>query len=98
MPGVARAGDSGLIHCSSYVIASGSPNVLVNGRPAARVGDASSLHLKPIGKSKCAPHVAVITSGSPTVLINGRPAARIGSGLADCTRIVQGSTNVIVGS
>ena len=50
MTGVARAGDSGMVHCSGYVIAGGSSDVFVNGRPAARVGDSSSVHLRPVGK------------------------------------------------
>jgi uncharacterized Zn-binding protein involved in type VI secretion len=96
MTGVARAGDSGMVHCSGYVIASGSSDVLVNGRPAARVGDSSTVHLRPVGK-KCFPHVALITSGSTSVFANGRPLARIGSSLAGCTVIISGSPNVFVG-
>lgn len=96
MTGVARAGDSGMVHCSGYVIASGSADVLVNGRPAARVGDASTVHLRPVGK-KCFPHVATISAGSTSVLVNGRPVARVGSPLAGCTFIISGSSDVIVG-
>ena len=96
MTGVARVGDSGMVHCSGYVIASGSADVLVNGRPAARVGDSSSLHMRPVGK-KCVPHVAAISAGSISVLVNGRPIARVGSPLAGCTFIISGSSDVIVG-
>lgn len=96
MTGVARAGDSGMVHCSGYVIASGSSDVFVNGRPAARVGDSSSVHLRPVGK-KCFPHVATISAGSTSVLVNGRPIARVGSPLAGCTFIISGSSDVIVG-
>ena len=96
MTGVARAGDSGMVHCSGYVIAGGSSDVLVNGRPAARVGDSSTVHLRPVGK-KCFPHVATISAGSTSVLVNGRPIARVGSPLAGCTFIISGSSDVIVG-
>ena len=96
MPGVARLGDAGLVHCTPYNIAQGSTNVFVNGRPAARIGDSSTVHLRPVGK-KCFPHVALITSGSTSVFANGRPLARIGSNLAGCTVIISGSPNVFVG-
>lgn len=96
MTSVARVGDAGLVHCSSFVIATGSPNVFVNSRPVARVGDSSSTHLMPVGK-KCIPHVAPITAGAATVFVNGRPVARVGSPLAMCTVVVQGSPNVFVG-
>jgi uncharacterized Zn-binding protein involved in type VI secretion len=96
MPAAARKGDAGVPHCSGYVITSGSPTVLINNRPAARVGDVSTPHLIP-SRRKCAPHVAAIVTGAPTVLINGRPAARIGDKLAGCTVIAQGSFNVFIG-
>lgn len=96
MAGVARVGDSGMVHCSGYAIANGSTDVLVNGRPAARVGDRSTVHMKP-AKKKCVPHVASITSGSSSVLVNGRPIARVGSTLAGCTYIISGSSDVFVG-
>lgn len=96
MPPAARKGDPGFIHCSPYDIASGSPNVFINNRPAARIGDKSSLHLKPAAKI-CIPHTASITQGAATVRINGRPAARKGSSLAGCTRVNGGSPNVEIG-
>lgn len=95
MPGAARLGDPGVVHCSGYVIARASTNVFVNGRGAARVGDTSSVHLVP-GR-RCSPHVAAITRGSRSVFVNGRPAARVGDGLAGCTVIAAGSTNVNIG-
>lgn len=96
MPAAARQGDAGVPHCSPYVIASGSPTVLINGRPAARVGDSSTAHLIPFD-DECFVHTATISSGSATVLINGRPAARVGDTLAGCTAIAQGSVNVFIG-
>ena len=96
MPGIARIGDIGLVHCSGYSIVSGSTDVLANGRGVARIGDKSGPHLMPAGK-KCKPHTSTIANGAAQVLVNGRPAARIGSGLTMCTRIISGSLDVLVG-
>lgn len=92
---VARLGDQGVPHCSGYSIATGSPTVFVNLKPAASVGDISSPHLRP-GKP-CKPHVATISSGSATVFVNGRPLARVGDGLAGCTFVATGSATVFAG-
>lgn len=96
MPAAARQGDLGVPHCSPYVIATGSTDVVINGRGAARVGDVSTPHLIPAGR-RCGAHVAPIVKGSSSVLINGRPAAHVGSPLAACTFVATGSTDVIVG-
>ncbi len=95
MPAVARQGDAGQTHCTPYNIAEGSPDVFVNNRPVARVGDSSTLHKKPGGRN-CVPHVSTISQGSATVFINGKSAARVGDPLADCTAIAQGSDDVFV--
>lgn len=95
MPAAARQGDPGVTHCSSYTIATGSPDVRINGRPAARVGDSSTRHLRP--GLICPPHTAKINSGAATVHINGFPAARVGSTLAMCTRVAAGSADVEIG-
>lgn len=97
MAGAARRGDPGLIHCSPWVIAEASSDVIINGRGAARIGDGTSLHLKPSAKTVCFPHTAKITQGAATVRINGRPAARIGSQLAGCTKVIGGSGDVDIG-
>jgi len=96
MPAAARRGDAGVPHCSAYVIATASADVIINGRGAARVGDVSTSHLRPGGK-KCPGHVAPISKGSSSVFINGRPAARVGDSLAGCTRVATGSGDVIIG-
>ena len=73
-------------------ILSGSPNVFINGRPAATVGD---LYACPT----CGV-TGPLVSGSPTVLINGKPAARVGDFCA-CpgppSVIIGGSPNVFIG-
>lgn len=94
MPAAARRGDPGVVHCSGFVISSGSPDVLINGRPAARVGDGSTTHLRP--GSPCRPHTSSISSGSPNVFVNGKPIARAGDALSGCTKVAQGSPNVRV--
>jgi len=96
MPAAARRGDAGVPHCSPYVIATASSDVVINGRGAARVGDVSTPHLRPGGK-RCPGHVAPIVRGSSSVLINGRPAARVGDSLLTCTFIATGSGDVIIG-
>ena len=96
MKPAARVGDAGSPHCTAYTIATGSPDVFINNRPAARLGDSSTLHKKSGGK-KCIPHVAKIVTGSNTVFINGQPAARVGDALLDCTVIIDGSPNVFIG-
>ena len=95
MPAAARLGDAGVPHCSGYVIATGSADVVINGRGAARVGDSSSPHLRP-GRP-CPIHVAPIARGSASVVINGRPAARVGDALGGCTLVATGSGDVIIG-
>ena len=95
MAAAARRGDPGLFHCSPWKIASGSSDVLINGRGAARIGDSTSLHLKP-GKI-CFPHTSKISQGAATVFINRRPAARRGSAVALCTKVIGGSGDVDIG-
>lgn len=96
MPAAARKGDAGVPHCSPYVIATASSDVVINGRGAARQGDVSTPHLKPGGR-RCGGHVAPIARGSSSVFINGRPAARVGDPLASCTVVASGSSDVIIG-
>jgi uncharacterized Zn-binding protein involved in type VI secretion len=59
-------------------VTTGSPNVLVNGLPAARVGD------RGVAAACCGPNTFEITEGDGSVLINGRAAAKIGSVTQHC--------------
>jgi uncharacterized Zn-binding protein involved in type VI secretion len=96
MPPQSRIGDIGSGHSSfppTPVIA-GSPNVFVNGRPAARLGDALAPHGSP---SPSTPHGRSIAGGSGTVFINGRPASRIGDPIDCGGSLVTGSPNVFTG-
>lgn len=90
MPGVARLGDM-----AGGAIIKGSPNVFVNNRPAARLGDNVSPHGPPIPPI----HLASppIASGSSTVFVNGIPIARKGDAVA-CGHAISGASfNVIAG-
>jgi hypothetical protein len=93
---VARLGDIGVPHCSPFVIATGSPDVFVNGLPLAALGDITTPHLLPAPTTPptCPVHVGVIRGGSFKVFVNGRPVARIGEKLLDCTLIATGSFDV----
>ena len=93
MPGVARKGDRGVVHASPYTIKSGSTDVFVNNKPAARKNDSSTPHKKTRKKT----HISKIKNGSPTVYVNNRPLARIGDALGDCTRVQSGSGDVFSG-
>ena len=94
----ARMGDM-TIH--GGMISMGFPQVLIGGKPAARLGD---LHTCPMATpgTPPVPHVGgPVTMGSPTVLIGGQPAARVGD-MATCvgppdTIIPPGCPTVLIG-
>ena len=72
----------------------GSPNVLVNGRPALRVTDQG------IHAACCGPNMWNAIIGSATVFINYLPAHRMGDTDMHCGGVgtlVEGSLDVIVG-
>ncbi|MBQ0756425.1 MAG: type VI secretion system PAAR protein [Amphritea sp.] len=95
MPKAARLGDIGSGHgCfppSPIVVGSG--DVLIDGIPAVRVGDA----LAPHGCSKCPPHGRAIAAGSSSVMINGRPAARVGDSISCGGSVAAGSGTISIG-
>lgn len=73
-------------------VIAGSSDVLIDGKPVARVGDPLAPHSKP----KHPPHPRAIASGSSTVLINGLPAAVTG-GTVSCGGVTIGSGSVVIG-
>lgn len=85
--------DTGHDACPPTALASASPNVLVNGKGAGRVGDAYLPHSCPVHWS----HTGTIASGSSSVFINGKSAGRIGDSVSCGGAVAQGSPNVIVG-
>ena len=105
MPPQARLGDKaqcpsdahGCPGCAHGVIGpatQGSPDVMVNGRPAVRKGDAG------IHSACCGPNTWNANAGSGTVKINGKPAHRQGDATKHCGgmgKTIEGSGDVIVG-
>lgn len=73
-------------------VTAGSPDVFIDGLPAARVGDPLEPHDKPNNP----PHGRVIATGSSTVFINGRPAALTG-GAVSCGGVTIGTGTVNIG-
>ncbi|NWN91065.1 type VI secretion system PAAR protein [Marinobacter adhaerens] len=73
-------------------VLAGSPDVLIDGKPVARVGDPLAPHSKP----KHPPHPRAVAAGSGTVMINGMPAAVTG-GAVTCGGVTIGSGSVVIG-
>lgn len=95
MPAQTRLGDKDTGHdaCPPRALAQGSPNVIINGLLAGRVGDQYNSH----GCLEHPPHTGVISSGSSSVFINGIPAGRIGDSVSCGGNVAEGSPNVFVG-
>lgn len=97
MPAIARINDGTTGH-SCFVprpaALTGSGNVLINGQPAIRVGDAYPLHG---GCPNTPPHGGNVSAGSGTVNVNGRPLARIGDPISCGDTIAAGSPTVFAG-
>jgi uncharacterized Zn-binding protein involved in type VI secretion len=91
----ARLGDIGSNHGAWHPspITSGSGDVFINGKPAARVGDSLAPHTKP----KSPPHGRSIAAGASQVFINGKPAARVGDAISCGGNVAAGSGNVFIG-
>ncbi|AWK81959.1 TPA: type VI secretion system PAAR protein [Photobacterium damselae] len=94
MPKAAKLGDIGTDHDGfpPTPIIAGSSSVMIDGKPAARQGDALAPHAKP----KHPPHPRAISQGSGSVFIDGKPAARSGDAI-DCGGKVQASGTVNIG-
>lgn len=90
-----RLGDQNTGHdaCPPVPLASGSPDVYINGRPAGRVGDPYSGHGCRIHPA----HVGTISSGSATVYINGRKAGRVSDAVSCGGAVQEGSDDVMIG-
>ena len=98
MPGAARVGDMHTCpmsspttppvpHVGGPVNPPGCITVLIEGKPAARMGDLLT----------CTGPPDSITKGSATVKIGGQPAARVGDTTAHGGSITLGSFTVIIG-
>jgi uncharacterized Zn-binding protein involved in type VI secretion/GH24 family phage-related lysozyme (muramidase) len=73
-------------------VTAGSPTVLIDGKPAARLGDPLAPHSKPSSP----PHPRLIAEGSGTILIDGKPAALTGHAVS-CGGVVVGSASGVGG-
>src|SRR5207253_8441213 len=82
MPSAARLGDKAQVDADAHgcpacphpavgPIVTGSPDVFVNSKPAARQDDLG------IHAVCCGPNTFTIQRGSPTVYVNGKPFARM---------------------
>lgn len=81
-------------HSVSGPAAMGSPDVLINDRPAVRVGDSGTHDLC------CDSNSWVAVAGAATLLINDRPAVRAGDATQHCGgsgKLIEGSADVDVG-
>ena len=105
MPPQARLGDKSQVPADAHgcpacphpcigPAVQGSPDVMVNGRPAIRVGD------KGVHAACCGPNMWTAAQGSGTVMINNMQAHRMGDQDSHCGgngKMVEGSDNVITG-
>lgn len=73
-------------------VTAGSPDVFIDGVPAARVGDPLEPHDKPNNPK----HGRTIATGSSTVFINGKPASLTG-GKISCGGVTIGNGTVNIG-
>lgn len=80
---------------STGEVITGSPNVFINGNPAARAYDSATI------EDDCDTGDGQIIQGSGTVYINGKPASRVNDSVqahhGGEMRITEGSSNVIIG-
>lgn len=105
MPPQARVGDNSQVPADAHGCPScphgavgpaiqGSPNVMVNGLPAVRVGDMG------VHAACCGPNMWTAAAGSGTVMINGKAAHRQNDSDTHCGgsgQMIAGSPNVITG-
>ncbi len=75
-------------HVGGAVVGPGVPTVLINGKPAAVMGDTCT----------CVGPPDTIIQGEATVLINGKPAATVGCMTAHGGSITVGEPTVLIGT
>lgn len=77
-------------HVGGEILPPGAIDVLIGGRPAARVGDRAECVGMPL-------LFDVVVRGSSRVLVKGLPAARMGDATAHGGEIVTGCVTVLIG-
>jgi uncharacterized Zn-binding protein involved in type VI secretion len=104
MPAAARLGDKAQVDADAHgcpacphpgvgPIVTGSPDVLINSKPAARLDDLG------IHAVCCGPNTFTVKAGSPTVYVNGKPLARMNDQTKHCGGsgpIIEGSPDVLI--
>jgi len=95
MPAATRKSDCCTGHdaCPPVPLVGCSPDVIINGRGAGRVGDSYAPH----GCLAHPSHADRIASGSSTVFINGISAGRIGDAVSLAGAVRDGSGDVFIG-
>ena len=92
MPYAARVFD--LTNHPGLISGPGVPTVLIEGKPAAVMGDMHTCAFPPLA----GPHPPnPITAGSATVTIGGRPAARLGDPCGCGAMIQSSAVTVLIG-
>lgn len=105
MPPACRVGDKSFCprdshggSCCTHAVrgpaVSGSPDVVINGRPALRLGDQGT------HSSCCGPNSWTAIMGSSNVLVNGKPVVRLGDATKHCGgtgRMIEASSDVEIG-
>ena len=74
-------------HVGGPIIGPGAPTVMIDGLPAAVMGDTCT----------CVGPPATIVTGAFTVLLEGQPAARMSDSTDHGGEIVEGSPDVLIG-
>jgi uncharacterized Zn-binding protein involved in type VI secretion len=74
-------------HVGGPILPPGEATVLIEGQPAAKVGDSAT----------CTGPPDTIAAGSSSVMIGGSPAARLGDSTAHGGTIVLGAATVMIG-
>lgn len=91
---------SGHDFCQPTEIVSGSQNVFINNKPAARVGDICAAHDCEGSPFNHQSHIPIVVSGSQNVFINNKPAARVGDKVSCMggftSEIISGSENIFI--
>ncbi|WP_245578269.1 PAAR domain-containing protein [Desulfomicrobium escambiense] len=87
-------GGSCCAHAVSGPAVSGSPDVVINGRPVLRLGDQGK------HSTCCGPNTWTAAMGSEDVLVNGKPLVRLGDTTKHCGgtgRMIEASSDVDIG-
>lgn len=91
MPSIVRKGDKNLPHCSGHEMAEGSPSWFVDGKPACRKGDATTVHIAPPLTPQCTPHSAHVDPPNRGWHVDGKLMVALGDPNAGCSPTGEGS-------